>query len=307
MKKKGLMIIALAALLLLTMACFSFGSKSEESSDGTVMEEDTSIADPTTAPAEDMSSEDSTAEEPEESMAEEPAAANEAAVTSGACYNEYFPIVEDRVLVYETDATDIEDWDTQYELSYHDVTNDSFTTAMRFYGVDETGSENEDEIFEAEIRWNCSEEGILQEDSSAFIISALEESVDIEFETLEYEGITLPLEDDFEIGSTWNTHYVITMTTTVEGMSVSSKVTLDQVNTAVAVEPVSVPYADFEESVRVETATEMTITTGTDESNAYTFTTTQDLVSWYVKGIGMVKQEDSAEGYTSTQVLVDIR
>ena len=332
---KRIMLLTLSVLMVFTMACAMIsnilGNVESEVSD-LVMDEVSSIAEELEDAVEEQSSmtesEDDPVDESESNTmeSEETAATEEAVVaedqsendqpvstggviTSGPCYNPYFPVIEDRVMVYQNRMEEAVGWESTHEFSFENVSNESFTQVFRYEEMDTEGNPVTGDLVEIGITWACTEEGLLQQEFNFFSIEPLDGTVDIEYDTVSFDGVSFPSEADFTVGSSWEADYSILMETTVEGITVSSEVEIHQVSTAVGFEPVSVAYGDFDEALRVDTQREMVMTAQTEDGTAFTIDTLSTESTWYVKDIGMVKQTSSQDNQATSylQELAEIK
>lgn len=315
------MIGLLAVLLLFSMACGLTGNLlgGESESDSSTLSPlnnettaDEDAADPQGVdpeePSVDADSQEDPAEDDEE-MEEEPADAqsetteSEAGViTSGACYNPYFPVVEDRILVYENRMEEAAEWESTHEMEFRDVSNEAFTSVFRYYETDIEGNPVSDDLIEVGIAWQCSEDGLLQKEFTFFLFEPIEEMVEVEYETVEFQGVTFPNEEDFEVGTRWESDYVVKINTTIEGVTASSQADIHEVSTVVGFEAISVAYGDFENALRVDTVLELVLTASTEDGTAFSIETESLESTWYVEGIGMVKQVSEQNDQTSTYI-----
>lgn len=244
----------------------------------------------------------------EEGVEAQPEGSQAGMISSGPCYNPYFPIIENRILVYENKNDENGDWDSSHEMVFRDVVDEQFTAVFRYYETDLEGNQISDDLVEVGITWLCTDEGLQQQEFMFGNFGPVDDLVEISYETAEFQGITFPSEENFVIGATWEADYAIVMQTTVEGVTVTSQVEIHQVNTVVGMEDISVVYGDFTEAMRVDSVLEMVMTAETENGTSFTLDSESVMSSWYVKDIGMVKQisyED--EAYTYIQELAEIK
>lgn len=235
-------------------------------------------AEPTDAPADAPTDEptaaptDEPAPEPTDPPAtEEPA---EAAVATGECGNAFFPVVDGRTMTYSTNI-DV-DGITEYSTTFSNVTDSSFTFTTAFG----------EHTFETD--WQCSEAGLLSPEASR--LPNQMEGMTIEF--VEAEGVTIPAEEQFQVGESWTTHYVANATITLDATTAMNTVqTHDMTHTVTAVEPISVPAGDFPEAVRVETVATIGSTIIMGDLSQQGIDIDLNYTSWYAEGVGLVRQE----------------
>lgn len=220
--------------------------------------------------------------EPTEAPTEEPPAEADddsqlLALPDGLCANPFFPVIEGRTYTYQTEVPEF--GVSTYSFSFTNVTPTSFDWVL--------GSEGQDVVT---YTWQCTEEGLLSPNIQ------LNTGINVDIELLESSGITFPVPDNVSVGSTWTTRYVTRTTIGDTGLgAIETNQTVEVVSEIVAVEPVSVPYGDFDEAIKVQT-------TGTMEmanmlNGEALPATTFDFASntWYVEGIGQVRSEDLSD------------
>ncbi len=227
-------------------------------------------------------------------------------ITSGSCYNPYFPIIEGRTMVYKNRIQEMENWESSHEMGFEDVSAEQFTNVFRYVELDVDGTPHSDDMIELKIAWQCTDDGLLQQEFIFGNFGPVDDLVEISYETIEFEGVTFPSEDNFEVGDTWEANYIVSMSTTVDGTTVTSEVMIHQVNTVVGFEAVSVEYGDFPEALRVDSISSLVMTASTD-GGSYTIDSESNTSAWYVKDIGMVKQDSGEDAYTYIQELVEIK
>lgn len=219
--------------------------------------------------------------EPTEAPTVEPAPEadddSQLSLPEGLCANPFFPVVEGRTYTYQTEVPDF--GVSTYSFSFTNVTPTSFDWVL--------GSEGEDVVT---YTWQCTEEGLLSPNIQ------LNTGIDVSIELLESSGITFPVPDNVSVGSTWTTRYVTRTTIGDTGLgAMETNQTIEVVSEIVGVEPVSVPYGDFDEAIKVQTTG--TIEMATMLNGEALPATTFDFASntWYVEGIGQVRSEDLSD------------
>lgn len=226
-----------------------------------------------------------------EPATEEPAGGISA---TGGCGNAYYPVVDGLVMNYTTSAGEL--GDSRYSTSFSNVTVDSFTLTTAISEGDFISTD-----------WVCTDGGLLSPEFNQAPGGL--EGLEIEF--VEATGFTIPPEDMFQIGETWSTHYVANATMDVADTDPVTMVqTIDMTNTVVGVEAVSVPIGNFPEAVVVETITTIDIATDFLGTAQPGMTMEMSYKSWYVEGIGLVRQEmtdlfdDAGGGYITELVSI---
>ena len=201
----------------------------------------------------------------------------------GTCAHPYFPVRSDRAWTYQLLANG--NPEGSYTLTFEEISADAFTAKQTFDGDLQT-----------EFRWLCGEDGLM---TSVFANVSFAQLSDFEYETREFEGVVLLPEDEWEIGASWNTRYLVNATATVEGMTIDSQMDINLDHTLAAFEEVTVPAGTYE-SARIDT-------TGTFEmTNPVAMEIRFPYSSWYVKGVGMVQVYGENEYGTSRVQLASL-
>jgi hypothetical protein len=213
---------------------------------------------------------------------------------AAACDNPFYPVETGSTLSYRAAfVTNPDAGLTPEDFSYYQIvtvekTDETITVQMLF---DEVSSE---------VKWLCGEDGLFSSEYAQFNFTDI---LDAEIETVSYSGITLPNEEQWFIGSVWDMDFEVNMAYEIEGIEISSVLTGDFANEVVAIESVSVPAGDFPEAYVLETTGSMTINSDMMGSQM-TVTVPISTTSWYVKGVGMVKQVSVDEtGQTLTELV----
>lgn len=199
------------------------------------------------------------------------------AVTKGDCDNAFYPVVDGRI--YHYNSTTSAAGEVPFTVAFSDVAASSFMETLT------TPS------WSTETTWTCTADGILSPQYG--ILTGMLQGTGIEFP--EASGITLPNDDKFAPGATWTTHYKATISKAVPetGTTVNAVETIELNNKVVGTDPVSVPYGDFPNALRVETTGTISISAsvGGVASPSSNIPITVD--TWYVEGVGMVKQSSA--------------
>ncbi len=201
-----------------------------------------------------------------------------------ACYHPFLPVIDGATWTFH-DAME-----SDYTLTMSIIDENTFTMVQELH--------DDGTIFSVD--WYCSEDGLLQgtfanvdffDDSSDF------EGMDLSFETLNWEGQTLPNPDLIEIGYTWTASYTLSSDFVMEGFTseMIMQVTIDYV--IAAIEEITVPAGTFSEAYRVDSASVIEMSFGDPPIPInvvdYTFS------NWYVVDIGLVKTGMDGLGFTS--------
>jgi hypothetical protein len=109
------------------------------------------------------------------------------------------------------------------------------------------------------------------------------------------------------VGSTWDTNWKMAGTMTVpEAGSVKAEIDVQQTNTIAAIESVTVPAGTYPEAVRVDSTMDIAITAKMGGMTVPATTTTVNSSSWYVEGVGLVKNVSPDESGEATMELVAV-
>lgn len=267
------MILWLMAMLAISLAACGGDAPTDEAPAPTEAVAVTApTAEPTEEPATAEPTTEPTAEPPTAEPAEEPA---EVALAPGECGNAFFPVVDGRVMTY-TNNSGLEGTET-YSITFSNVTDSSFTlsTAVGDGNVIATD-------------WQCSVDGLLSPRFSQLPGDMAQLSI----EFVESTGVTVPAEEMFRVGQSWPTHYVANATMAVDdSTSVAMVQTMDMTNTVTRVEAVSVPAGDYPEAFVVETVGDISTEMNMGDTSVPGISLQLTYTSWYVEGVGMVRQE----------------
>ncbi|MDY6874528.1 MAG: hypothetical protein SVR81_11345 [Chloroflexota bacterium] len=244
--------------------------------------------------------------EPEETMAVEertPTEATEASDsnmsmdTDSVCYHPLFPVADKGTWTYQYD-----DGDT-YTMTVDATGQDTFTLTQEF---DEEDVSDDDELV-LTMDFYCTSEGLLQGDFAQIDLfgESGEDVPEINFDTVEWTGETLPAMDLMEIGYTWTATYTMEGEFNIEGMESTAKavVTIDYI--LADIEEVTVPAGAFPQAYRIESSSEIAMSMGMDESIVPFSSYDSNSTIWYVEGVGMVKTQDEFSGISSQVELID--
>jgi hypothetical protein len=236
--------------------------------------------------------EESNMDEPTEDVMPEPAVEDPAVDMASNCYHPLFPISEDAYWQYQVSTNE------SYTLTLTDVTEDSFTMTQNF---------DDSEVL-LTVDWFCSDEGLLQGNfAQVDIIDASEGEDDPEFnfETLSWEGETLPSKELIEVGYEWTAIYKLGGEMDMEGMtsSIEATVTIDYV--IAAIEEVIVPAGTFPEAYRIDSQGIVSMVMDFDGTSMPMSGVDFGSSSWYVEDVGLVKSADSFTSMSSEMELID--
>jgi hypothetical protein len=231
-------------------------------------------------------------DEPTEDVMPEPAVEDPAVDMASNCYHPLFPISEDAYWQYQVSTNE------SYTLTLTDVTEDSFTMTQNF---------DDSEVL-LTVDWFCSDEGLLQGNfAQVDIIDASEGEDDPEFnfETLSWEGETLPSKELIEVGYEWTAIYKLGGEMDMEGMtsSIEATVTIDYV--IAAIEEVIVPAGTFPEAYRIDSQGIVSMVMDFDGTSMPMSGVDFGSSSWYVEDVGLVKSADSFTSMSSEMELID--
>ncbi len=206
--------------------------------------------------------------------------------TNSACYNPFYPVNEDTVWTYEAQYTG--ESPTQFTIETVEATDALIKSKMTF------------PEFSSTVTWHCGEQGLFSSEFAQFSIAMMP---GLDIETVNYDGITLPVEDDWQIGHTWESNYEISMSFSQESITIEMNAKGSFENEITAIEEVEVPAGKFAEAYKVET--HGTISTAMTDS--FSMEVPFETSTWYVKGIGMIKSLNEDENGTSAIVLISIQ
>lgn len=210
----------------------------------------------------------------DESMPEDSGPAMPAdAVTSegtGFCNNAFFPIRSDKTWNYN--VTSVGE-DADFSWTFKDISDTSFTIVQNFPGVTN------------EITWDCNSDGILSSDYANMAVNA---DVDVQYETLEVSGVSLPPADQWSVGKSWDTNYSVMVNINAQGFETQAGGNIQLNRTITAIESVTVPAGTYPEAYRVDSTGQMTLDIMGNES-----TTPLTYTDWYVKGVGFVRSSST--------------
>ncbi len=246
--------------------------------------------------AEALSQEEITTEEPQETPTAESPTETPAEVqvdTESLCYHPYFPIIEGASWTYD------DTMDEDYTLRIEETGEDSFTMVQEML--------DENVVFTAE--WYCSEDGILRGTFGQMDLinqtAGDEETPEFQFETLEWEGQTLPSPELLEIGYTWTSFYQLSASLDIEALSQSTEMEVIVDHEIAGIEEVIVPAGTFSDAIRVDSDGVILMSLVSEENSTAIGALNFNYSTWYVENLGMVKSTSEASGYTSGVSLIE--
>lgn len=285
MKRSKRIATALLISFFVLSACslpVSFGNGEEEGSAQTAEAVEEAVT-PTEEEAIPVTAATPTAAEPAAQPTETEAAAEVAPETAanGACSHPYYPVLPDTTWHYRSTTTGLPTID-QY-FTYEEITADSFVSKQRIEGETTT---------DLEATWLCKDDGLLN--VAYGLVTFMDLPGDFTFETVEYEGVSLPLAEEWVVGKEWTGNWHIKGEADIAGVGTTvSDIDVVQENRIVAVESVTVPAGTYDEAVRVDSTVTLELTTTVGETSMPGMTTDFSLSAWYVEGVGMVKQSSA--------------
>ena len=210
------------------------------------------------------------------------------------CYHPYFPIIEGASWTYDDDL------DEDYTIRIEETRENSFSMTQQLLN-------DENFLFTAD--WYCSEEGILRGSFAQVDLinqaAGGEESPEFEFETLEWEGETLPSPDLLDIGYAWTSSYKLSANFDIEGFSDTFEVNVTIDHEIASIEEVTVPAGTFPEAIRVDSTGQIDMSSFFGESTAFLSNFDFMYSTWYVEGIGMVKSSSEISGFDTGVRLIE--
>ncbi len=213
--------------------------------------------------------------EPAPEPTDAPTAEPSSSLAGGTCLNPYLPVVSGRTLVYQ--STSPLAGTTTYSITYGDTSDVGFTASFELEGQAEPFT----------LEWICTEEGLLSPNLS----SMLGDTAGIEIEVIEASGVTLPTAAEMEVGASWATNYEMRMVfsdETIGSMVMNQSITNS--SEIVGRESITVPYGTFD-ALRIETAGSVAMSMDLDGTPMPTPGIEINSTTWYVEGIGMVREE----------------
>lgn len=217
----------------------------------------------------------------------------EQAQEQSACYHPFFPVVDGASWTYD------DSFESGYTLTIEETSQDTFTMTQIMA----------DEDAEFTVDWYCSEDGLLRGSFAQMDLlnqSTVEEgSPEMTFETLVWEGETLPAPELMEVGYTWISNYALSGEINLEGFSQTMKIEVSIDHEIGAIEEVTVPAGTFPEAYRVDSTGVIEMVMMMDEISTPFNNFDFNFSTWYVEGVGMVQSASEFSGFDADTVLVE--
>jgi hypothetical protein len=198
------------------------------------------------------------------------------------CDHPYFPAVDGASWTYS--SADSAAGPYSFTDSITSVRADGFTLRGDFDGLVRTQE------------WSCSAAGLALLDYSGMgAAQVMTEGLQVQFETTEMNGITLPA--DLEPGDEWSQSFSVAGTATLQtGLESSVQGTASAAHRALGFETVTVAAGTFE-ALRVERTIALDLTVQFGEAGMPIQIDSEEII-WFVAGVGWVK--DSFTGTVET-------
>jgi hypothetical protein len=159
------------------------------------------------------------------------------------------------------------------------------------------------------VDWFCTQEGILRGSFGQVDLinqaAGDDETAEFQFETLEWEGETLPAPELLEIGYEWSSSYQLSANFNIEGFSDSFEVSVSIDHEIAAIEEVTVPAGAFSEAIRVDSSGQIDMGSIFGEFSIPLNNFNFSYSTWFVEGLGMVKTSSEISGYSTGVSLSD--
>lgn len=210
------------------------------------------------------------------------------------CDHPFFPIEEGAYWTYQEPETE------GYTIRIEDADQDQFRMIQEMYDDDAMYS----------VDWFCTDDGIMRGTFGLMDIfndsdDEEEESPEFQFETLEWEGETLPSPGLIAEGYSWVSDYKLRAIVEDEVNPSSLEITVKVNHVIAGNEEVVVPAGTFNDALRVDSSgsIEMVMLMGemtTNLPNVSFFYST-----WYAEGVGMVKINNTYMGESIATELIE--
>jgi hypothetical protein len=213
--------------------------------------------------------------------------------TQSPCYHPFFPVEDGASWTYDYESGGA------YTILIEETGEDTFTMTQTM----------SDEEAEFTVDWYCSDDGLLRGSFAQVDLlnqaTTEEDMMEMVFETLEWEGETLPAPELMAPGYTWTSNYALSAEINLESFSQTMEVAVSIDHEIVAIEEVSVPAGTFPEAYRVDSTgnIEMVLNLGEFSNPLSNFKF--NFSTWYVKGVGMVQSGSEFSGYSSDIMLTE--
>ena len=209
---------------------------------------------------------------------------------TGPCFNPYYPIAEGVTWRYQSLSSLSEA--TEYSITYSDVSANGFTAHHAYPDL------------QTETQWTCTESGLV---SAQFAQIALSQLPDVELESFEFTGVTLPPAEKWQVGYKWESRYQVTGKMTLEGIGpVTADYDITMANEIVSTDAVSVPAGNYQNAMRVDLNTQMVMSAKSGDVALPPISFEFKNTNWHVRDIGLVKSEMVHEMGTFSSELLSI-
>jgi hypothetical protein len=213
--------------------------------------------------------------------------------SNSLCYHPYFPIIDGASWTYDDPLGE------DYTLRIEETGEESFRMIQEMM--------DEDIVYTVD--WYCSQDGILRGSFGQMDLinqaSGDEQMPEFQFETLVWEGQTLPSPELLEIGYTWTSFYQLSASVDIEGFSQSMTMDVIVDHEIIGMEEANVPAGTFPEALRVDSDGQINMFLVSDEDSTPVSSFDFGYSTWYVEGIGMVKSSSEISGFDAGVSLID--
>ena len=272
---KVLILVTLIFLIVILIACSNAGQKDIDK-DGTIAAENTELSNT------EQADENLEAEETESQKSD--LESNDSDI-SGLCYNPYIPLKPVVVWTYEIQLYG-QGEATQFTVSQEKVDSETFIVTQSFPG------------YTSECTWQCTGNGIIQDEYAGFNSSNMPEGM--EFNTIEFKGVTYPPADEWQVGKTWDTDYTISAKGDTESgaLTYEGHVIID--NEIAAMESVEVPAGIYKEALRVDTVLKVDLVYEI-QGISQDVNIDLEMSTWYAKDVGWLNRCQAPRAQTQLQ------
>jgi hypothetical protein len=209
------------------------------------------------------------------------------------CDHPFFPIDEGAFWTYQEPDTE------GYTIRIEDTSDDQFRMIQEIH--------SEDAVYAVD--WFCTGDGIMRgtfgqmEEILNDSEDEEEDAPEFQFETLEWEGETLPSPELIAQGYSWISDYK--MRAIVGDDPASLEITVKVNHVIAATEEVTVPVGTFPEAIRVDSSGSIEMVMLMGEMTTQLPNVSFTYSTWYVEGVGMVKINNTYMGETLSTELVE--
>ena len=209
---------------------------------------------------------------------------------SKLCYNPYIPIKPGVVWTYEIQLYG-QDEATKFTKTQERIDSDTFTVTESYPG------------YTLDVTWKCTGDGIIQNEYAGSNTQNMPEGM--EFNTIEFKGVTYPPVDEWIVGKTWGMDYTVSAKGDTESgeLSYDGRVIIE--NKIAANESLEVPAGIYDNTLRVNSVLKLDLVYKI-QGVTRDVDIELELSTWYAKDVGMVKQVSGPEDSSSTAVLLSM-